>query len=54
MNTIEDIKKIVVVEGVNDREKVNQLKRLLGLQQEEAHESETELRDLLSDCKQKQ
>jgi 5S rRNA maturation endonuclease (ribonuclease M5) len=32
MNTIEDIKKIVVVEGVNDREKVNQLKRLLGLQ----------------------
>jgi 5S rRNA maturation endonuclease (ribonuclease M5) len=32
MNTIEDIKKIVVVEGLSDREKVKELKRLLGLQ----------------------
>lgn len=54
MSLIEEIKRIVAVEGTTDRIKVGQLRRLLGLQDEEGHESEPELRDLLSDYKKKQ
>lgn len=38
-------------DGVSDRAKVGQLKRLLGLMEEEGLESEAELKDLLSDYK---
>lgn len=44
----------MIVETTNDRVKVGQLRRLLGLQEEEGHECEVELRDLLSDYKKKQ
>ena len=54
MNMIEEIKRIVTVEGVTDRVKVNQLRHMLGLQDEEGAESEGELKDLLSDYKKKQ
>jgi hypothetical protein len=52
MGLIEEIKRIVGMEG-SDREKVRQLRQLLGLQEEEGQEEE-ELRDLLSDYKKKQ
>ena len=51
MGLIEEIKRIVGTEG-SDREKVRQLRQLLGLQEEEGQEEE-ELRDLLSDYKKK-
>ena len=54
MNMIEEIKRIVAVEGVTDRIKVEQLRHMLGLQDEEGPESEAELKDLLSDYKKKQ
>ena len=54
MNIIEEIKRIVTVEGVTDRVKVSQLRHMLGLQDEEGAESEGELKDLLSDYKKKQ
>lgn len=40
MSLIEEIKRIVSGEGVTDRTKVGQLRRLLGLQEEEGVESE--------------
>ena len=50
MNMIEEIKRIVASEGVSDRLKVGQLRQMLGLYDEGA-ESETDLKDLLSDYK---
>ena len=50
MNMIEEIKRIVTSEGVSDRLKVGQLRQMLGLYDEGA-ESETDLKDLLSDYK---
>lgn len=39
---------------MTDRVKVSHLRRFLGLQDEDGHESETDLKDLLSDYKKKQ
>ena len=41
-------------EGVPDRLKVDQLRHLLGLKEDEGGESEAELKDLLSDYKEKE
>jgi hypothetical protein len=54
MNTIEEIKRIVTVERKPDRLKVEQLKDLLGLGDDDGAESECDLKDLLSDYKKKQ
>jgi hypothetical protein len=54
MSLIEEIKRIVVIEGVSDKLKVKELQKMLGLHDDEPHEEEAELKDLLSDCKKKQ
>lgn len=52
LHLIEQIKKIVSSDGATDRAKVGQLRRLLDLHEQEGNdESETDLKDLLSDYK---
>ena len=50
LGLIDDIKKIVISDGENDRRKVEMLKKLLGLHEENSdkEEEDNELRDLLS------
>ena len=52
MATIEKIKTIVT-QDAGDKTKVEQLKKLLGLQSEQHAEEELDLKDLLSDYKKK-